>query len=224
MGDYMKKILLLFIVSFILIYPTFSTSIKYNYNKKNIAITFDDGPSIYTNDIINYLYENGCTGTFFVLGNKALKNQNTLLNAINKGNEIANHTYSHPWLTHLSDEEIIEEINKTQDIIKNITGNRATLFRPSYGDINKKIKKMINLRIVFWTNDSRDWKYKSAKTIASNVIRNIKDNDIILMHDTHKRTLDALKIIVPKLKELGYEIITVSELLRIREYHEFSIY
>ncbi|HPF82709.1 MAG TPA: polysaccharide deacetylase family protein [Bacilli bacterium] len=220
----MKKIAILLIIVSLFSYPVFASNKNFDLKKKYVALSFDDGPSKYTNDIINYLYENDCQATFFVLGNKLSYYQDTLNNMISKNNEIANHTYSHPWLTHLNNNEILEEINKTQDLIINITGYTPKLFRPSYGDINKKLRNLIKLNIVLWTNDSSDWKYKSSKTIASNVIRHIKENDIILMHDTYKRTRDALKIIIPKLKELNYEVITISELLEIKELREIYRY
>lgn len=220
----MKKFLLLFILSMIFIYPNFASGKNYNIDKKYVALSFDDGPSNYTDDIIELLYDYKKTATFFVLGSKALQFPNTLNNIISKGNEIANHTYSHPWLTHLNNEEIIKEIEDTQKIVFDITGYTPSLFRPSYGDINKKLKDLIKLKTIFWTNDSRDWKYHNSKTIASNVIRNIKENDIILMHDTHKRTVDALKIIIPKLQDLGYEIVSITELLEIKELRELYRY
>lgn len=220
----MKKFLLLLVISGLFSYPAFANNKLYNIDKKYVALTFDDGPSNYTSDIVDLLYENDCYATFFVVGNKALHHQKTLIKTIDKGNEIANHTYNHPWLTHLNDKQILEEIDNTQNIINEITGYTPTLFRPSYGDINSKLRKMIKLQTVLWTNDSSDWKYRSSKTIASNVIRNIKENDIILMHDTYKRSYEALKIIIPKLKELGYEIITVTELLEVKQLRELYNY
>ena len=220
----MKRILLLFMLSFIFLYPNFASTKTYDLNNKYIALSFDDGPSEITNEIVNFLYVNNCSATFFVVGNKVETYKDTLNNIVKKGSELGNHTYSHPWLTKLSSDKIIKEIDQTQTIIRNITGYEPTVFRPSYGDINKKLKELINLKIIMWTNDSSDWKYRSSKTIASNVIRNIKPYDIVLMHDTHKRTFEALKIIIPKLKEMGYQIVSVSELLEIKEFYELQQY
>lgn len=220
----MKQFIILLLISSYFSYPVFSANMTKNIEKKYVALTFDDGPSNYTKDIAEYLYQNDSYATFFVLGSKVSIYQETLINLIDKGNEIANHTYNHPWLTHLTDKEILKEINDTQESINKVTGYTPTLFRPSYGDINKKLKTMIKLNIIMWTNNSSDWKYKSSKTIASNVIRHIKDNDIILMHDTYKRSYEALKIIVPKLKELDYEIVTVSELMEIKKLRELYRY
>lgn len=220
----MRKIVILLVISSFFAYPVIANNKAYNVNNKYVALTFDDGPSNYTNDIVNLLYENDCYATFFVVGNKVLKYQETLINLMSKGNEIANHTYDHPWLTNLTNQQILEEINNTQEIINKVTGYTPTLFRPSYGDINNKLRKMIKLNIVLWTNDSSDWKLRSSKAIASNVLRHIKENDVILMHDTHKRSYEALKIIIPKLTELGYKIVTVSELMEIKDLRELYKY
>lgn len=220
----MKKFVILFIISSFFTYPVIANNKTYNIDKKYVALTFDDGPSNYTDDIVNLLYENNCSATFFVLGNKVLHYQETLIDLIAKGNEIANHTYNHPWLTNLTNNQVMDEINSTQQIVNEVTGYTPTLFRPSYGDINSKLRKMINLSIILWTNDSNDWKLRSSKSIASNVIRHIKENDIILMHDTHKRSYEALKIIIPKLTEMGYVIVTVSELMEIKDLRELYNY
>lgn len=220
----MKKHIILFSFFLIFIHPIISSSKTYDLNSKYVALTFDDGPSNYTNAIADYLFENDSEATFFIVGSKASLYQKELKYIIDKGHEIGNHTYSHPWLTHLNNNEILDEINKTQQAIIEITGYTPKVFRPSYGDINKDLRKLINLKVVMWNNDSHDWKYKSTKKIASNIIRNIKENDIILMHDTYKRSLEALKIIIPKLKELNYKIVTASELLEIRRLRELYKY
>lgn len=220
----MKKITYFFIIGLFFLYPTFSIHNSYDLEKKYVALSFDDGPSKYTNDIIDYLTENNSSATFFVVGENILKNKETILKLTSSNFEIGNHTYTHPWLSKLNDEEIKNEIKFTQNLIHNLTGNIPKLFRPSYGDINDRLKKIIDLELVMWTNDSKDWKYKNSKLIASNVIKNIKNFDIILMHDTYKRTYESLKIIVPKLKDMGYQIVSISELLEIKKFNEAKKY
>lgn len=185
-------------------------------NKKTVAITFDDGPSKYTTKIIDLLNENNSNATFFVLGNKVKDYSDIIIKNIESGNEIGNHSYNHKWLTSLSIEELNFQITKTNDLIKEISGYECNLFRPTYGSINKKIKENIDMNIVLWTVDSNDWKIKNSKTIANNVLNNVKDKDIILFHDTYERTYKALQIIIPKLIEDGYQIVTVSELEKIK--------
>jgi len=214
---YLKKGASLFVIFILLIFPVAKSEDILDIEKKTVALTFDDGPSDYTKDILDLLDEHKVSATFFVIGNKALIYKETLMNIVAKGNEIGNHTYSHPWLTHLSVNETILELDKTNDLIFDITGTKPTLFRPSYGDINVKVKKAIDMEVVMWNNDSNDWKYRSSKSIAARVIRNISDGDIIIMHDTYKRSYEALKIIIPKLKEMNYQIVTVSQLKEIEK-------
>ncbi len=218
----MKKAVIMITIFLLLIFPTTKSEDILDIEKKTVAITFDDGPSDYTKDIIDLLDKYDVHATFFVIGSKILIYKETIMNMVAKGNEIANHTYSHPWLTHLSIDETISEIDKTNDLIFDITGTKPTLFRPSYGDINIKVKKAIDMDIVMWNNDSNDWRYRSGKTIASRVIKNISDGDIVIMHDTYKRSYDALKIIIPKLKEMDYQIVTVSQLKEIEKIRNAS--
>ena len=185
-------------------------------NKKVIALTFDDGPSKYTNEIIEILKENDANATFFVLGNKVEIYAETIKKSLSYGNEIGNHSYNHKWLAKLSQKEVTEQINKTQEIIKTYTGYTPKLIRPTYGNVNNNIRNASDLDIVLWTVDTMDWKYKNVNTIIKRATSKVKDGDIILMHDIHKRTMLALKKIIPILKEQGYEFVTVSELKEIQ--------
>ena len=184
-------------------------------NKKVVALTFDDGPSKYTNEIIKYLYEQDAVATFFILGNKVEIYKDTLRESIHYGNELGNHSYNHKWLTKLEVDELLLQIDKTQSIIYENTGYKPTIFRPTYGSINSKIKNNINLDIILWNVDTMDWKYKSVDKIVARATNKVKDGDIILMHDTYKRTYDAIKKIVPILKEQGFQFVTISELKEI---------
>lgn len=188
-----------------------------NVDNKVVALTFDDGPSKYTNELLDVLNENNAVGTFFILGNKVEIYSDILKKAISNGNEIGNHSYNHKWLTKVNNDELENQINKTQDIIFDNLGYKPTNFRPTYGSINNNMRKNINLNIVLWNIDTMDWKYKNVNTIVSRATKNVKDLDIILMHDTRKRTVEALKKIIPILKEQGFEFVTVSELQEIQK-------
>lgn len=185
-------------------------------NKKMIAITFDDGPSKYTKDILSILKKYDACATFFVLGNKVEIYDESTREIIKQGSEIGNHSYNHKWLIKLKKDEFMDQVNMTQDIIERTTGFRPTLLRPTYGDVNDVIKKNTDLDIVLWNVDTLDWKIKKPKRIASRVIGKVKDGDIILMHDTHKQTVEALKLILPELKKQGFQFVTVSELKEAR--------
>lgn len=191
-------------------------------NKPIVALTFDDGPSKYTNEILDILKDNGICATFFVLGNKVPYGQETLLKMLENGNEIGNHTYNHKWLAHLDEIEIKNQISKTQEVIFEYTRYLPKVFRPSYGDIPKKMRKEINLEVTLWNVDTLDWKLKNKKQIIKRATRNTKDGDIILMHDTYKRTKDAIPEIINTLKKKGFQFVTISELNEIKKLREYN--
>lgn len=181
-----------------------------------VALTFDDGPSRYTKDIIDTLKSNNVNATFFVLGNKIEIYKDIISESIKNGNEIGNHSYNHKWLSKLSTNELLDQINKTQDILKETVNYTPTCFRPTYGSVNNRIRKSINLSITLWTIDTKDWKINSVDRIVERTIKDIEDGDIILMHDIFQRSSEALKKIIPKLKEQGYQFVTISELEEVK--------
>lgn len=183
-----------------------------NPDSKMIALTFDDGPSKYTEEILNILKKNECNATFFVLGNKVSIYSDLLIESINNGNEIGNHSYNHKWMIKLNEKDLENQISKTQDIIKEYTGYTPTLIRPTYGSLNDRIKKISSLDIVLWNVDTLDWKYKNPNKIVENATKKLKDGNIILMHDTHKQTLEALPKILKIIQKNGYTCVTISEL------------
>ena len=180
--------------------------------QKLIALTFDDGPSYNTNKVIDVLEKYNAKATFFVLGSKIKGNEYILKRLEETGNEIGNHTYNHLLLTKYEEEKIKEEINKTSNLIFEVTGKYPTLLRTSYGSVNNKIKKLANMPIIIWDIDTLDWKYHNSKKIAGRVITKAKDGDIVLMHDIYSATANALNTIIPTLQERGYNFVTVSEL------------
>lgn len=183
-------------------------------NKKSIALTFDDGPSKYTKEIIDILKQYNVNATFFVLGNKVSLYKDTLLELVQNGNEIGNHSYNHKWMIQLNEKEIKWQIEKTNEILKEEIHYTPNSLRPTYGSINNKIKMNTNLNIVLWNVDTLDWKVKDPKKIANRGMK-VKDGNIILMHDAYNRTAKALKIMIPKLLEEGYQFVTISELQEI---------
>ncbi len=187
---------------------------------KVVALTFDDGPSKYTDKILNILKKYNACGTFFLIGNKVEFYSDVLKRMLEEGSEIGNHSYDHKLLTRLSKEDFQEEINKTQEAIKKVTGFTPTLFRPTYGGYTNVLKSYTDLKFVLWDVDSRDWQVKSKDKILNNILPNVKSGSIVLMHDNHKYALDALEDILVNLKEQGYKFVTVSELLELKKLRE----
>lgn len=191
-----------------------------NEEDKVVALTFDDGPSKYTKDILDILRKYDACGTFFLIGNKVSFYGEVLREMLSEGNEIGNHSYDHKYLTRLSEEEVKDEINKTQDEIKRVTGYTPTLFRPTYGGYNNTLKSYIDLTFVLWDVDSRDWSVKSTEGIMYNVFKDVKSGSIILFHDNHEYSVNALPSVIKELKKQGYKFVTVSELLELKKLWE----
>ena len=187
---------------------------------KVVALTFDDGPSKYTDQILDILKKYNSCGTFFLIGNKVEFYSDTLRRMLEEGSEIGNHSYDHKLLTRLSKEAFQEEINKTQMAIKKVTGFTPTLFRPTYGGYNNTLKSYTDLKFVLWDVDSRDWQVKSKEKILKNVLPNVKSGSIVLMHDNHEYSVNALEDMIESLKKQGYKFVTVTELLELKNLRE----
>lgn len=185
-------------------------------NKKVVALTFDDGPSFNSKKIVNLLDELNIKATFFVLGCNVEKYADELKYINDHGNEIGNHSYSHPDFRKLSLEQGLKEIEKTQAIVFKTIGRYLRLFRFPYGLVNKQILNNIKLPTILWNADSLDWQCCDTKTIIKRVEKEVKENGILLFHDFKNFNEEAIRIIVNDLKKQGFEFVTISELLEFR--------
>lgn len=186
-------------------------------NKKAIALTFDDGPNgERTNKIVELLEQNKAHATFFMVGNKMEAGKNVILNVLNKGNEIGSHSYNHKNMKRMKLKEVIESEAKTKEIYYKITGREYLYTRPPYGNINKKIKENIDTIFVNWNLDTEDWLHRDKNYIVDYVLENVKDGAIILMHDSYDSTVDAVRDLLPKLYAKGYQVLSISELAKLK--------
>lgn len=180
--------------------------------KPMVAITFDDGPGPYTDKILDCLEKYNAKATFFVVGNRLGNYSKQLKREAELGMEIGCHTWSHPQLTKLGSSTISNEIFNTNNKVKEITGVYPTILRPPYGSYNDTVKSVAKCPIIMWSVDTLDWKTKNANSTYNAVMNNVKDGDIILMHDIHSATADAAVRLIPALIDAGYQLVTVSEL------------
>jgi len=180
--------------------------------EKAVALSFDDGPSKYTNTILDCLECFGAKATFFVVGNSVYAYPDALARAHSLGMEIGNHTMSHPKLTSISVSSALSQLNKNASVVENVTGKRPTLVRPPYGSYNQSIINSVGSPFILWSIDTLDWKTRNAQKTVDAVLSKVSDGDIILMHDLYLPTAQATEIIVPKLIEMGFDLVTVSEL------------
>ena len=187
-------------------------------NKKVIALTFDDGPSKYTENLINELNKREAKATFFVLGSRIKGYENEVKIMYDNGFQIGNHSYSHRNFNNLSKEEILKEIDDTNKEINKVVGILPSVMRAPYGNKNIGINKDKKLLEIEWSIDTRDWKFRDSKIIKEHVLNNVKDGDIILFHDLYKTSVDAAIEIVDELKKQGYEFLTINEMIKFRNY------
>ena len=183
-------------------------------NSKKVALTFDDGPHpFYTKQLLEGLKERDVKATFFITGQNVEAYPEIVKQIFEDGHLIGNHTYSHTQLTSGNAERFKQEIIRTNEVIKEVTGEDTIYIRPPYGSWNKEFEKELNMFPVLWTIDPLDWCSNDASGIVKNVVVKVKENDIILMHDQYKTTVTAALEIVDQLTKEGYEFVTVDELL-----------
>lgn len=182
--------------------------------QKKIALTFDDGPHpYYTRQLLKGLKERNVKVTFFITGQNVEAYPEIVKEIYADGHLIGNHTYSHIQLTSGNAESFKQEIVKTNEVIKEVTGEDTIYIRPPYGSWNKEFEKELNMFPVLWTIDPLDWCSSNVSCIVKTVCAKAGENDIILMHDQYKTTVTAALEIVDNLMEEGYEFVTVDELL-----------
>lgn len=193
-------------------------------NKKVIALTFDDGPSVkYTPQVLDVLKKYDAKATFFMIGFRMEQSPQLVQAVLKNGHEIGNHTMNHIYAQEANSQIVKHDILKGQEFIEKWSKD-SILFRPPGGYINETVLTMIEQQhghIVLWSwhQDPRDWSKPGIHTIVNHVLKNARGGDIVLLHDggpDQQQTVEALKIILPKLKERGFQFVTVSELLQYK--------
>ncbi|MDI6854462.1 MAG: polysaccharide deacetylase family protein [Deltaproteobacteria bacterium] len=193
--------------------------------EKRIALTFDDGPSPYTQEICSLLCRYQAKATFFVLGCHALQYPRIIRGLLKHGHEVENHSFSHKRFPQVDKAAWQQELERTEAELDCLGSPDRNLFRPPYSNYNQRFLNYLghlHERLVLWSVDSGDWRGLDDVAIAANVLKGVHNGAIIIFHDgdelgrrDHKNTVDALRIVLPALKSRGYEMVTVSELLHI---------
>ena len=185
---------------------------------KLIALTFDDGPGQYTNELLDALAERDVKATFFLVGSCVKKYPDIVKREYEEGHQLANHSWDHAKLTTLSQTALMEELNNTNDAIKAACGTDIgqIMLRPPYGSFNNSIRAWANTPLILWSVDPLDWKYRNADTVKNNILKEAKDGAIILVHDIHATSVPGAIAAIDELQKQGYTFVTVSELFRRR--------
>ncbi|MEY8390269.1 polysaccharide deacetylase family protein [Lachnospiraceae bacterium 45-W7] len=193
---------------------TGDSDLQVQSEKKKVALTFDDGPHPeYTPEMLAVLKEKNVKATFFLLGEMVEKHPEIVKQIHEEGHVIGNHSYKHEQLSKLTLEQACEQVERTNRLIYDITGVYPSYLRPPFGDWHEKLDCEANMVEVLWDVDTLDWSSKNHAQIVDKVLKNIQENDIILMHDGYETSVTAAAEIIDTLKEQGYEFVTVDEIL-----------
>lgn len=185
--------------------------------EKKISISFDAAwGDEYTKDILDTLDKYNVKSTFFLVGFWVDKYPEHVKEIYDRGHDVGNHSSNHPYMSKLSEEQMTQELNKTGEKIKSITGEKPILFRPPFGDYNDKVISVCRdngYYAIQWDVDSLDWKELGVQPVVDRVTRNVKNGSIVLFHNNAKYISQYLPIVIERLQEQGYEIVPISELI-----------
>ncbi len=207
--------------------PTAGVTEKITFTEVNvdgpyIAMTFDDGPhATNTPKLLEMAAKRHIKLTFFVLGECVEQNPTVLQREVAEGHEIGNHSWSHPNLAKLSDEAVHSQLQRTEDIIVKTAGLKPKLMRPPYGELTKRQRIWVNhdfgYKVILWDVDPLDWKRPGPSVVARRIIAGTRAGSIILSHDIHPPTIEAMPQVFDALLAQGFKFVTVSELLAMNK-------
>ena len=181
--------------------------------EKLIALTFDDGPSQYTSQLLDGLAARGARVTFFMLGQMAEGRKDLVKRAWEEGHQICSHTYGHPDLKTLSSDAVRSQFTRTDAILDSALGFDGTyMIRPPYGNYNQNVLNIGGVPFFYWSVDTRDWESRNADSAYNEFLRSAGDGSIVLMHDVYPTTITAALRAIDTLQSQGYQFVTVAEL------------
>ena len=189
---------------------------------KVLAMTFDDGPHpSLTPRLLDMMKQRHIKATFFVVGQNAKEYPEILRRIVAEGHEIGTHTWSHAYLTKLSLAAVRKEFADAQDAVTVATGIKPVVFRPPYGATNTAVKSLImnefGNRTILWSVDPEDWKRPGVSVVTSRLVTGAHPGAILLAHDIHASTIEAMPATFDRLTSMGYKFVTVSDLIRMSE-------
>ncbi len=184
---------------------------------RRLSITFDDGPNpSTTNMVLNELKKRDIKATFFLIGKNVDAFPDSVKKIRDEGHELANHSYTHPALKNMPEEKVRSEIARCQESIEKASGIKPVWFRPPYGSFSQKqqhITSDFQLSVALWSLDPFDWKRPGSSVVAQRVLTQSNPGSVILLHDIHKQTAEAVPAILDGLLERDYTFATMSEFL-----------
>ncbi len=195
---------------------TFDYTTGVDPEKPIIALSFDDGPSVFTERIVAALQKNHVSATFFMVGYNVENHKSMVRLVYDSGFELGNHTKDHKRLTDLSRKDMAEEVFGNEDLINSIVPAGEIIVRPPYGSYNETVSTAVQRPMFNWSVDSQDWKTRDADSVVAQIKKDAKDGYIILMHDLYESTAEATERIVPWLLDQGYQVTDISTMFKAR--------
>jgi polysaccharide deacetylase family sporulation protein PdaB len=184
---------------------------------KKISISFDCAWGVdYTDKLLATMQEENVRCTFFMVEFWAKAHPDYVKKIYEMGHEIGTHSATHPYMSKLDKNAVVKELSSSCQVIENITGKKVEVFRPPYGDYNDNLIETaseLNLYTIQWDVDSLDWKNLSSNQIQERVLSKVKNGSIVLFHNQGLHTAQALPKIIKTLKNKGYEIVPIGELI-----------
>lgn len=177
-----------------------------------VALTFDDGPAPITQTLLGQLREHDATATFFLVGPNVQRHPEIARQIDDDGHQLGNHSWTHPQFTTLDDKKIEEEVKKTNDAIAAATGERPSVFRPPYGDLDARVLTKLGMPAILWDIDTLDWEGPPHETLVDRGANEAEGGSIILMHDIHDSTVDAVPEILTGLHDRGFVLVTIDQI------------
>ncbi|MFH1826018.1 MAG: polysaccharide deacetylase family protein [bacterium] len=217
-----KKYIVLLLIFFCVSGGSFALVIYRSSNPQQVALTFDDGPTLgVTDKILDILKEENVKATFFVIGRKIGQNPEIIKRMAAEGHEIGNHSYSHEKLTSLDSQMAEVELRQTSNLITNQTGRPVNLYRPPHGALNYEKRKLVENRgydVVMWSVNADDFLHensvmRSPISIVNRIMSRLQGGDIVLMHDNSRQIVEAMPQLIKKLKARDRNFVTISQLL-----------
>lgn len=182
-----------------------------------VALTFDDGPRRATTvPLLDGLAQRGVCCTFFLVGGLLEGNEDIVARMVAEGHQVGIHTYSHVWLTGLSETDFDREVSTTRVLLENILGEGDYYLRPPYGGIDAGVRQWADTPIILWSVDPEDWSDQNTARVTEHIVSNAKDGDIILLHDIYAASAEAALEVIDALHAKGFLFVTVEELARSR--------
>lgn len=233
LGTLLSMLIIIFIFGFLLgnrygnVIPVLNQKVVPIYkvvrDDNKVSLTLDGTwGADYTDEILTILRENDVKTTFFFAGYWLKKYPEIVKKIAAEGHEIENHSFTHPHFNTLSREQIEDELESTSDLIEELIGKRPRFFRPPFGEYNNRVINTINdmgYQVIQWSIDSHDWMEPGVDYIVNRIMSNSSSGDIILMHNNAPDTAEALRKVIPQLKDKGLEIVPLSELVYKDSYY-----